>query len=538
MSRPAGRRSSISSISFPSPADFNYTGPGVGEPLHRTDTCNVVLLGDSGAGKSSLVNLIAGTNIAMISSDVMGCTTRTDAHEILIQNNQNETLKVKLFDTPGLNEGSRGTVPDKEARRILKNLIGTLLKQGGIHLIMYCVRGERAIQTLRRNYALIHSQAKRKVPIVLVVTCLESYQPDMEAWWRVNERSISNFGMTFAGHACITTDIMTGSKVMERRNQSYDTVCKLIEQCRLSNKTQVHTGSLQDTNHKLTSNMTAMNKRTNIVLFGQAGAGKNSLVNIMAGAEIARTSAGVNRCKTRRQKYSIEFGGESYKVFDIVGLDQPEMGIAEYPDAVENTHELIQYLEGQGGVDLLLFFMRAGRPTPMLQYNYRLLHQFLCDKKVPVIVVTTYLENEVGETDVWWKRNEEGFRGQQIHVAGHACITTIEGNSSHWHEESRTTIRNLVKEFAADGQKEKQAWGNNLFVLLMRRLRRLPMGRRNLHVRENIVFIKLCGMSRQVATQLRGGYSYSITYARLTVGNLSKLALLACTHNSQPSGHP
>ncbi|KAG2116816.1 hypothetical protein DEU56DRAFT_761493 [Suillus clintonianus] len=131
-----------------------------GEPPHRTDTCNVVIFGEVGAGKSSLVNLIAGTNMAVVSPDAGGCTTETNEHEILIQN---ETLKMVGFD-----EGPRGTVPDKEARRILKNLIGTLMKQGNIHLIMYCVRGERVIQTLRRNYEFIRSQIQRKVPIAPV----------------------------------------------------------------------------------------------------------------------------------------------------------------------------------------------------------------------------------------------------------------------------------------------------------------------------------------------------------------------------------
>ncbi|KAG1720257.1 P-loop containing nucleoside triphosphate hydrolase protein [Suillus lakei] len=241
MSTAAGiRPSSPSALHQTAAVSSNHTE--VGEPPRRTDTCNVVIFGEAGAGKSSLVNLIAGTNTAMTSSDAGGCTTATNVHEVSIQN---EMLKVKIFDTPGLDEGPRGTVSDEEARRILKSLTRTLMKQGEIHLIIYCVRGQRAIQALCRNYEFIRSQAKRKVPIVLVVTCLESYQPDMEEWWRDNEQTISNFGMTFVGHACITTDVMTKFNVIERRNQSYDAVCKLIEQCRLSNETGVHTGSLR-----------------------------------------------------------------------------------------------------------------------------------------------------------------------------------------------------------------------------------------------------------------------------------------------------
>jgi hypothetical protein len=42
--------------------------------------------------------LLAGTNTAATSIDAGGCTSKTTEHEIRIQN---ETLKVKLFDTAG-----------------------------------------------------------------------------------------------------------------------------------------------------------------------------------------------------------------------------------------------------------------------------------------------------------------------------------------------------------------------------------------------------------------------------------------------------
>jgi hypothetical protein len=124
-----------------------------------------------------------------------------------------------------------------------------MTEQGDIHLVVYCVRGERAVRTLRRNYELIRSQVKKKkVPIILVITCLESYKPEMEDWWTVNERTISNLGMTFAGHACITTETMT-SMHMERRTKSYHAVCKLIEQHYLANQTGIHTKLSRSTIH-------------------------------------------------------------------------------------------------------------------------------------------------------------------------------------------------------------------------------------------------------------------------------------------------
>jgi hypothetical protein len=89
-------QSSVRDVPSQSPANPDYTT--VGKPPHRADTCNVVIFGESGAGKSSLVNLITRTNTAATSSDAGGCTSRTNAHEIWIRD---MALKVKLFDTAG-----------------------------------------------------------------------------------------------------------------------------------------------------------------------------------------------------------------------------------------------------------------------------------------------------------------------------------------------------------------------------------------------------------------------------------------------------
>ncbi|KAG2352015.1 P-loop containing nucleoside triphosphate hydrolase protein [Suillus spraguei] len=195
----------------------------------------------------------------------------------------------------------------------------------------------------------------------------------------------------------------------------------------------------------------------NIVLFGQAGAGKSSVVNLMAGENIASTSSDLKSCTLHWQEYPIRIGSESYKVFDTVGLQEPQLDIPQYLDAIENAYKLIQKLQGQGGIDLLLFCMRAGRLTTTLQTNYRLFHEFLCEKKVPIIVVITCLENEAGEMDAWWTRNIDMFNERKVDVADHACVTALEGNHPERYEESRTTICELVKKFTADGGQKRVA---------------------------------------------------------------------------------
>jgi len=111
------------------------------------------------------------------------------------------------------------------------------MEQGGIHLLLYCVQGTTltGVRALRRNYKLFYSMVKERVPIVLVVTGLENQEPEMEQWWKNNELSISDLGMTFAGHACITAaaiDEGDGDRLKQRHDQSYDAVCEVIERCR------------------------------------------------------------------------------------------------------------------------------------------------------------------------------------------------------------------------------------------------------------------------------------------------------------------
>jgi predicted GTPase len=240
----------------------------------------------------------------------------------------------------------------------------------------------------------------------------------------------------------------------------------------------------------------------NVVLFGQGGAGKSSLVNLIAGENVAKTSSDVKHCTLQWQEYSIKFDGDSYNVFDTVGLEEAQLGIKEYLDAIENAYSLIQDLEKQGGIDLLLFCMRAGRLTATLRSNYRLFYEFLCEKKIPIVIAITYLENEVGEMDAWWQRNKDTFRDQEFHVAGHACITAIRGNCPERHEQSHITIRKLVKKFTADGQKQAWKGGDNLFVSLMQKLRGLLLG--TLRSKKDIVprLVKRCGLSPEVAKML------------------------------------
>ncbi|KAG2342554.1 hypothetical protein BDR05DRAFT_964174 [Suillus weaverae] len=242
-----------------------------------------------------------------------------------------------------------------------------------------------------------------------------------------------------------------------------------------------------------------------VVIFGQSGAGKSSLVNLMAGKEVATTSPDMQRCTMQWKDYTINFGGESYIVFDTIGFEEPQLGTRGYLESVKNAYQLIKKLDSRGGVDLLLYCVRAGQISAVLQSNYWLFHEVICEKKVPIVLAITNLEREE-KMENWWERNKWTFDKYQIQVDGHACITAanrLDGRHKTLYEESRITIRNLVRQFTADGQKQAWIGGDDLFVSLMRKLKELLLVGSHVRRKDLIPHLTMhCGVSPEVAKQL------------------------------------
>ncbi|KAG1741418.1 uncharacterized protein EDB91DRAFT_1222260 [Suillus paluster] len=490
---------------------------------------NVILFGQAGSGKSSLINLMAGKDEADTSPDMKPHRAISSAEYDI----EFDGESYKVFETIGLEEPQLGLPQYLETVRSACELIQNLESQGGIDLLLFCMRAGRLTATLQSNYRLFHEfLCDKQVPIVIAITHLEEEEGRLNAWWERNEEVFLEQDVRVDGHACVVAADRHDKYPLQYK-ESRVKIRNLVKKFTVERKSTLSRGDhfvrfmLKLKNLLLpggvnrkhivsylttrcgvprdaareVAEMIKNTKRKNVVLFGQTGAGKSSLINLMAGKGVAGTSNDMKGCTMRSEEYDIEFGGESYKVFDTIGLEEPQLGLTQYLEAVENAYKLIQNLERQGGIDLLLFCMRAGRLTATLQNNYWLFHEFLCEKKVPIVVAITHLEEEEGVLDAWWERNEGIFLEQGVHVAGHACIIAADrhGKYSDLYEESRVTIRNLVKKFAGGPE-----WtgGNNLFVSLMRKLKELLIGPVN--PRKDTVprLTKRCGMSREAATQL------------------------------------
>ena len=164
--------------------------------------------------------MLAGKEVANVSSLVWGCTTSAQSYDVTI-----DDKTFALWDTSGLNEGEKGSVPAEKAIEDLFNLV----KRISVNLIIYCVRGSRFTDIVRINFDLFCGiMCEGRVPVVFVVTGLEQEEV-MEEWWTKYQKDVKRLGLSFEGHACVTT-IKGRNNIYEREYQeSTDKVWRLVK---------------------------------------------------------------------------------------------------------------------------------------------------------------------------------------------------------------------------------------------------------------------------------------------------------------------
>ncbi|KAF5378186.1 hypothetical protein D9615_007550 [Tricholomella constricta] len=196
----------------------------------------------------------------------------------------------------------------------------------------------------------------------------------------------------------------------------------------------------------------------NIILFGESGSGKSSIVNMIAQRHLATVSSSVNGCTFTSARYTIDFLDTKFNVYDTAGLDEGEAGTVPKQKAIVQLFRLLKSLDT--GVNLLVFCMRGPRIKEAAHKNWRLFHEIICRRQVPIILAVTGLEQET-DMDDWWVRNKGAFQRYEMYPQGVACITATRGkllkSGAHRldeeYEESMKKMRKLI-----ESQCREQPW--------------------------------------------------------------------------------
>ena len=393
---------------------------------------NIVIVGEIGAGKSSLVNLVLSSQKAVVRHGLRSGTDVTRDHDWEINH---QTFR--LWDTPGLEEELHGS--GSEGWEALQLLFTHLKERGGVHLLIICVRGVSEItmasKKTYKNIKKMHARFCPATPVVAVITELEGLSTtdnplSMEGWWTTNSGTFSDLALS--GHACITTS----------HDDDHPNVPGRQEMCRKFARDLIIDQSLQL--------RTLPPKDLHVLLFGETGVGKSSLVNLLAGWQIALVSPNSAPCTLDSTEYQFQFGSTTIRLWDTVGLEEPEKGPHGYVGAIEKAVQLIRRLEATGGISLFLFCMRGNRITATTKRNYRLFYEVLGKKKVPIAFVVTQLERQAGEMEDWWRQNSKTLKKEGMVSAEHACITALEGHPRY--AESRGILRGLLSRFDDQGR--------------------------------------------------------------------------------------
>lgn len=134
---------------------------------------HVALVGTTGVGKSTLVNVLKGKEIAEVNNNVRPCTTRAMQYEVI-----EGGTKYCIWDTRGLNEASQG-VPTRalkffkilpDADRELKKLLRG--NNPRFNLVVLCIDAKKIrVDVHWKLFNLIYADfCQRRLKVAVVAT--------------------------------------------------------------------------------------------------------------------------------------------------------------------------------------------------------------------------------------------------------------------------------------------------------------------------------------------------------------------------------
>lgn len=153
----------------------------------RSHHNRVLVIGSTGAGKSTLVNALVGYEAMDTSSDAMGCTGFYSS--VVTHYNK---VEYEFIDTVGVNEPEEGTVSRSEALKLFFKFLKD--NKEGFNLIIFCTREGRLTEESKATYEIMvkklySSSESGEAPPVLIFVGGMFLEYDAPQDWCENNRA-------------------------------------------------------------------------------------------------------------------------------------------------------------------------------------------------------------------------------------------------------------------------------------------------------------------------------------------------------------
>ncbi|CAF1608971.1 unnamed protein product [Rotaria magnacalcarata] len=219
---------------MPSSSEY-YSSDSDNDETEKQRELNMIIFGESGVGKSALINQIFDKNVVEASNRAVGCTIISAKVSGTLK--EHPHLKFNVYDTAGLSESDDGSVPTAHAFVQLVKLAYSI--PNGINLLICCAeKGRLAGERFKANYRIfIEELCEKRMPCLLVVTKCDNDHP-LNTWWNDNEDIVrKQLKFEFIDCVCVSTlktNRRRPDKILEDYTESRGNLIEAISKCSLS----------------------------------------------------------------------------------------------------------------------------------------------------------------------------------------------------------------------------------------------------------------------------------------------------------------
>ncbi|KAI9573358.1 hypothetical protein HD554DRAFT_861763 [Boletus coccyginus] len=190
-------------------------------------------------------------------------------------------------------------------------------------------------------------------------------------------------------------------------------------------------------------------KTTNVIVCGEPGVAAGRVINLIVDDIIIKPLTDYDREAMAVTPIDATLQSKNIRIFYVIGPRDPYLDLQVYHTAIRNMYELVQRAKDAGGIHLVLLCMVGSKVTAAVENNYRLFHDYICDGKVPMMLIVTGL-GRMKRMEDWWDKHKSDRELQAMRIVKHACITVLQGEDDEHekkYKDSMLTMQRLLTDF-------------------------------------------------------------------------------------------